>query len=593
MLLGLQPVYLGLFSAAAVGCFVASWRVSQRTSADVRRGLVSLFVGSGIWAGLTVAQLLAPTGRLKAWLFTVGIVVGFGTVGCWLYFASAYTGQSFHRDPTLRRLALGGFLLVSTVKLTNPLHGRYFSYALATDPFPHLVLTRHAPHWVVTAVAYALALGGFVLLVRMYLQSGHSTGRITMLAGVTAVPVVPDAVSVLRPDLLLGLTYEPIGVAVFAVASMLVVETDEERIATPGRAQLVDELGEPVVVVDAAGVVRDANPAARDLFERSEHRLAVGEESPARLARADPEADGSEPVSLRLDGETRQFLRRSTPVSLGPHQLGRAVVLTDVTTLERQRRTLGRQRREMDHIAEAITHELRNDLNIAAGYADIVDERVDDETATDALDSVVSAHRRMADVVDDLTTLALLTQSTNGRSPQRFADVIDRANRQQSDSLRLTVETTGTIVAERARLIAVLSNLLRHAADRGATRVTARLTPDGFVLRHDGEPVPADRRTGAFEHGSSDVEGIGLANAAAFARVHGWSLSLSTAESEAQLVADGVETTVEGQGDDETVKEPPGRRQAPDQGGETTVGTEHERRAEWRRDDDEALTGTL
>jgi signal transduction histidine kinase len=589
-------VYLGLFSAAAAGCLGASWRVSRRIAGDVERGLVSLFVSSGLWAGLTVAQLLASTAALKAWLFTVGLVVGFGTVGCWLYFASAYTGQSFHRNPTVRRLALGGFLLVSAVKLTNPLHGRYFSYVLVTEPFPHLVLTRHAPHWVVTVVAYALALVGFVLLVRMYLQSGHSTGRVTVLAGVTAVPIIPDVISVLRPDLLLGLTYEPIGVAVFAVGSMLVVETDGERIATPGRAQLVDELQEPVVVVDAADVVRDANPAAIDLFERTEHRLAVGRESPAVLSRADSETDGSEPVAIRLGDDTRQFLLRSTPVSLGPHQLGRTVVLTDVTTLERQRRTLRRQRREMDNIAEAVTHELRNDLNIAVGYAAIVDDRIDDGVATDALDSVVSAHRRMADVVDDLTTLALLTQSTDGQSSQRFADVVDRAHRQRSDGLDVTVETTGTVVAERARLIGVLSNLLRHAADRGATSVTAGLTPDGFVLRHDGEPVPADRRAGAFEHGSSDVEGIGLANAAAFARVHGWSLSLSTDGTTAQLVADGVETAFDGttgQRTDEAVEEPPNRRRPRDRSDEATANTADERRPRGGRDDDEPLTGAL
>jgi PAS domain-containing protein len=544
-----QLLYVTTFSLASVGCLAAAWRAAERLHGDVRRGLVSLFCTSGLWAALTVAQLVAPTEPAKAALFTVGLVVGFATVGCWLYFVSAYSGRAFHRDPTLRRIALVGFLVVTVVKLSNVAHNRYFSHTLAVDPFPHLVLARHWPHWVVTAVAYALVAAGFVLLVRMYARSGQDTGRVTLLAGAAGVPIVPDAVSVLRPDLLLGVTYEPVGVAVFAVGSLFVVESDFERLRTPARTQVIDDLRDPVVVLDGRDRVQDHNPAAAALFERATERLAVGEPAPAALAET---ADGADetPVVLTVDGRPRHYVVRRSPVDLGPHRLGRVCVLTDVTRIERQRRDLRRQRQEMDNFAEAVAHELRNDLNIAAGYADLLGDRLTadttDETTVRAADAIGAAHERIDDVVGDLATLAELAQSTFEVEPHALGSVVDDA-RARLDSRDVRVVTGGdaTVVAEERRLRELLSNLLAHAAARDAERVTVTPTDDGFVVRHDGRPIPHDRADSALRYGTAVTEGIALANAGALARVHGWSLGLSTtATGETEIAAHGAETTV-------------------------------------------------
>ncbi|WP_318569290.1 histidine kinase N-terminal 7TM domain-containing protein [Salinigranum marinum] len=545
-----QLLYVTTFALATVGCLAGAWRAAERLRGDVRWGLVSLFCTSGLWAALTVAQLVATTESAKAALFTVGLVVGFATVGCWLYFVSAYSGRAFHRDPALRLVALVGFLVVTSVKLSNVAHHRYFSHTLEVDPFPHLVLMRHWPHWVVTAVAYTLVAAGFVLLVRMYARSGQDTGRVTLLAGAAGVPIVPDVVSVLRPDLLLGVTYEPVGVAVFAVGSLFVVESDFDRLRTPARTQVIDDLRDPVVVLDDRDRVQDHNPAAADLFAPAAERLAVGEPAPAALAETADGAMDETPVVLTVDGRPRHYVVRRSPVDLGPHRLGRVCVLTDVTRIESQRRDLRRQRQEMDNFAEAVAHELRNDLNIAAGYADILGDRLTadttDATAMRAADAIGAAHGRIDDVVGDLATLAELAQSTFEVEPHALGSVVDdaRAGLDHQD-VRVVAGGDGTVVAEGRRLRELLSNLLAHAAARDAERVTVAPTHDGFVVRHDGRPIPHDRAASAFRYGTAVTEGIALANAGALARVHGWSLDLSTtATGETEIAAHGAETTV-------------------------------------------------
>lgn len=553
----LHLVYVATFGGATVACLLVGWRFRRHDESSVRRGLVALFVTSGVWAALTVGQLLSPTLLAKVWFYTAGLDVGFATVGCWLYFVSAYTGAGFHRDRHVRRFAVSVFLVVSTVKLTNAVHGWYFSYTLGTDPFVHLVLVRHWPYWVVTGVAYTLTGIGFLLLFRTYGRSGYDRGPVALLAAVSAIPVVPDAISVLRPDLLLGVTYEPVGVAVFALGSLFVIKTDGRRLRRPARTQLVDHLRDPVVVVDDDGTVRDVNAAAVTLFDGTDHVLAVGAAVPDLLAPVGGAIEA--PVVVTVDGEDRSYLVRRSPVKFGPRRLGWAYAFTDVTRLVAQRRDLERQRQAMDDIAAATAHELRNGLNIASGYADLLREAaaaVDESRGGDdydrAVDTLDDALTRMGRVVDDLTSLARLAQPTRAVEPQRMADIVAAAQRRLT-ATTLTVDVTrdGDVVAEWTRLTELLQKLFEHAARRDATTVTVSVTPRGFTVRHDGRPL-ADPDA-AFEHGTAAEEGIGLANAGALARVHGWTLSLTTDDAGVTTV---VATGADAVPDDDVPAEP-------------------------------------
>jgi signal transduction histidine kinase len=204
----------------------------------------------------------------------------------------------------------------------------------------------------------------------------------------------------------------------------------------------------------------------------------------------------------------------------------------------------------MDNIAEAIAHELRNDLNIAAGYAGVLEDRLGNGDATTgrAVGAIATAHERMDDVIGDLATLAELAQSTDGVEPHTIGTVVRHAREAATGSTpRVSVDgPSGTVVAEERRLTALLSNLFEHAAARDATVAAVSLAEDGFVVRHDGRPIPDDRTDSAFQYGTAVTDGIGLANAGALARVHGWSLSIElTPDRETEIRARGVETTLD------------------------------------------------
>jgi hypothetical protein len=289
--------------------------------------------------------------------------------------------------------------------------------------------------------------------------------------------------------------------------------------------------------------VRDFNAAAATLFERTDHPLVVGG-SPPRVVE-DAHDAGDDPVGIGVDGETRHYLVSRSSVEFGPHRLGWAQVFTDVTRLVAQRREIERQQRTMDDIAEATAHELRNGLNVAAGYADLCARRGGDGTDPDeaAVDALNRGHTRMRRVVDDLTSLATLARTAHDVEPQRMSDAVAAArHRLDGRTLAVGVDVDGDVVAEPARLTELLSKLFEHADERGATTATVSVTADGFVLRHDGQPL--DNAADALKHGTAAVDGIGLANAGALARAHGWRLSFSTVDTgEVTIAATGADTT--------------------------------------------------
>jgi len=236
--------YLLVFGGAAVACFVSATRLTRIDDPDTRRGLVALLATSSGWATAHVAFLLVPSTSLKHAFYLIGLVVGLSAVGAWLYFCSAYTNRSLHRQPVYRRVAVGVFLVIVAVKLTNPLHNLYFTAEFVTSPFPHLAITHHLAHWLVMRLSYALSLLGYFMLLEHFAQVQYKTTPILGLVGITGLPIVFDIIGFTTPYLI-DITYEPVGVAIFAVGVAFVYLDTFQAIQFAGGHD------EPVILVSA------------------------------------------------------------------------------------------------------------------------------------------------------------------------------------------------------------------------------------------------------------------------------------------------------------------------------------------------------
>ncbi|MFB6090804.1 MAG: histidine kinase N-terminal 7TM domain-containing protein [Halobellus sp.] len=525
----LQIALVLLFALSGAACFAATRAVSQVPNADVRRGLLALLLLSGLWAASEAARLLVPSAAGKELLYILGLVVGLPTVAAWLYFCSAYTGHDYHRKPVFRQLAVAIYTVIVAVKITNPYHGLYFRSSLVAEPFPHLTIQLMPAHWFVTGLSYVLTAIGFYLLYELFSQSNLETRPLAALVAVTALPVVLDILSY-TGHLLLTLNYEPVGVAVFAVGVLYVV--DEQFVALPAfwRQDVLEALDDPIVVFDREEAIRDYNTAAADHFPD------LGDAAGEPLAAAYPSlaaklADGDDLVETDVGGVTQYYAVERQSLESGGERFGRVVILSDVTVLERQRRELQRQNDQFDDFAEAITHELRNTLAIARGYLDVMgEEALDDAESSSAspefYERVTDALERMDRITTDLSKLARDGQTLQGRDVCDVSAVVERGwAAATTDGMSLSIDADGSIYGDEVRLADLFKNAFEFARANGATTVTVSRTDEELRIASDGDALSPAEFERAFSYGEavpSAETGMLLPNVRTLARAHGW-----------------------------------------------------------------------
>jgi len=549
--------YVLAFGLAAVVCFAAIPRAQAINAADdTRNGLIALVAISGVWAALKVGYLAAPTPSLQYGFYIAGLVVGLATVGPWLYFCSAYTGRSLHDNPTYQRIAIAGYLLIVSIKVTNPLHGLYFTATPTTTPFVHLMIDHGTLHWLVMGLAYSLATVGIFMLFELFAQVDYDTRPFVGLVGLTALPVALDILGSISPSVI-DMSYSALGVAAFAVGVLFVYTDRFETI------QLAGQYDSPVVVLGDDDEIRDYNRRAAELFPGLED--GVGKELAAvvpTLARCPTD---EAVIELEIDGETRYFQSSTNPFSASRVQLGRLLVLTDVTAQERYRRQLEAQNERLEQFTGMVSHDLRNPLNVAQGNSEIIAELIAAAKADDgeytplnaetmgtlgsAADTLTRTLTRMELLIDDLLVLAREGQEIDEPEPVSLATLVERCwemvDQQQAT---LVVDTDRTIRADPDRLQQLFENLFRNAVEHGGSDVTIRIgaLDNGFYVEDDGPGIPADKREEVFESGyttNRNGTGFGLNIVSEIVAAHGWTVTITDGtDGGARFEITGVDT---------------------------------------------------
>jgi len=517
--------YLVVFGLAALACFLSVSLARQIEDPDTRRGLVALLVTSGAWATAHVAFLLAPSPQLKHWLYVAGLIVGLAAVGPWLYFCSAYTGRTLHRNPTYRRVAIALFLGIVLVKLTNPLHHVYFTSEFVTTPFPHLAVHNRLFHWLVMGLSYALAAVGYFMLFELFTQVSYDTTPLAVLAAITGLPLVLDLAGLASP-LLIDITYEPIGVAVFAVG---VVFLYLDRFQT---VQLAGGRDEPVIVLNDEDQIREFNDSARDLFPELGARNVLGEPIDAILPSLAERLDAETSIlSLEREGATRYYRVSVSPFSTGRRQLGRLLVITDITHREQYREKLEQQNERLEQFANMVSHDLRNPLNVAQGYLTLARDTHESEN----MEAIADALDRMEALIEDILALARQGQDIDELEGISLSTVAEWGwNAVETGDADLVVEQDITVLADPPRLQQLLENLFRNSVEHGGRGVTIRVgaldRQQGFYVVDDGPGIPEDEREQVLDSGyttADDGTGFGLAIVEEITRAHGWEITVS------------------------------------------------------------------
>ncbi|WP_148414138.1 histidine kinase N-terminal 7TM domain-containing protein [Haloferax sp. KTX1] len=220
---------------------------------------------------------------------------------------------------------------------------------------------------------------------------------------------------------------------------------------------------------------------------------------------------------------------------------------------------------QLETFANVVSHDLRNPLNVAEGYLELVKEA--DRPDPDHVERIEAAHERMGEIIADVLALARGGTVDERETVSLDAVAAEAWTNVETGTATLDIEASASFDADRTRLLQLFENLFRNAVEHGSTgsrdspddavehgsagnqtasgdavehgstgrrgspgdgvTVTVGATHDGFFVEDDGPGVPPADRPKLFESGfttADDGTGFGLAIVQTIADAHGWSI---------------------------------------------------------------------
>jgi nitrogen-specific signal transduction histidine kinase len=406
--------------------------------------------------------------------------------------------------------------------------GWYVAVNVASGAMRPMLVFAYTGLFMCLFYVFGLLLAATAVLVSQIARYEHLGPRIAFwlslgVVGPWLVQLAGDAVAV-RADLETGLVQLAVA-ATFVVAAggmALVLERYDLFAVAPaagtvGPERVLEDLGEPIVVVNHDERVVRLNPAARRAFGMATQQVGV------------PVSDllGHDVASLRttetldidgVDGHRHYEATVSDMTGRHGHRRGHVVVLRDVTG-----RNVRQQRLQV--LNRVLRHNLRNDLTAIRGHAEMLgidgteEERVR-EVVVEKADDLIALSERAREVEQMLSVPIGADRSCDLAAVVTSA--VDEVGEGHDATVAVTVPDDVTVGADARVLQPIVYNLVRNAIrhhDRAEPTIEVTATVDDGALpveltvTDDGPGLPEQERIAIerghenpLEHGS----GLGL-----------------------------------------------------------------------------------
>jgi len=280
-------------------------------------------------------------------------------------------------------------------------------------------------------------------------------------------------------------------------------------------------------------------PVAQQAFEDGETVVTTGSD-----AGLDPDSDVTATLAVpaQVGGEvTAVLVTRSTSVDTFGDEYSRpleilashaATAISNIRSrerLERARQDLEARKELIEMYDRLLRHDLGNDLQIIAGFADAVAGEVAGQTA-DYVGKIQRAAESSADLIERVGNLVSTLEAQDEPEPRDLRPILETTVTEVSANFpALTVEFDPSTAAYRVYsgdlLDSVFTNLISNAAvhNDGAVEmgITVEETGDGDIVvtfADDGSGVPEAVRTDIFEMGAKGPESSGTGFGLGFVR---------------------------------------------------------------------------
>jgi signal transduction histidine kinase len=305
------------------------------------------------------------------------------------------------------------------------------------------------------------------------------------------------------------------------------------------RESAFEEIEDIILVVDANDVVVDTNRAGRELFDTELYNKPISELDLEYAT--DPDGGKTDPVQLEYNGEQRFVSVQCSTIGYGRGGTGKILILNDITELTERERELNLLK---EIFSRVFRHNIRNDLTVITGYADLITDVQHDPEQVDDLTAGIhdkSTHLlNQAEKVRQIETVISTDRTVTGSLQQAIDDAIATYGRPEAVEIDSAVEdvTVEFHPQFHLALVELIENAVEHNScpepptvdlTTESTEASVRLSitdTSGGIKSAEIEVLEAEQETD-LDHGS----GIGLWLVRYIVKRSGGTLSASTTES--------------------------------------------------------------
>ncbi|GLP94977.1 sensor histidine kinase [Paraferrimonas sedimenticola] len=305
---------------------------------------------------------------------------------------------------------------------------------------------------------------------------------------------------------------------------------------------LLQAMPSGIIILDANGVVIEANPSAANLLDDP----LVGQRW-IHIIQRDfaPQADDGHEVSLK---NGRRVQVAMTPLE---QENGQMIVLTDLTETRELQRNMAHMERlsALGKMMASLAHQVRTPLSAALLYAsNLGNPGLNPQSQQKFQGKLVDRLNELESQVNDMLMFArspsqpLADMSLNAAVQQSIESVDAHAQRNQCE-IAFKQLTSAQIQGNSNALSSAIGNLLMNAMEAKATRIELRLEQrqSALVLSvlDNGQGMGADTQLQAvqpFYTTKSQGTGLGLAVVQSVMRNHQGSVQIGSLENQGCLV---------------------------------------------------------
>jgi len=556
------PVFVGIFLVTASLLGYGLQQYHRRGRKPELRAFIALLFVISVWQLtaifiniVTIPELIFAGNNFGNVVLVPGLVYSLA------WFALTYTNHTQWVNRWTAGVAVGAVGVVGVAVALDPTfliepnglttQGPLTAGGITFTEWVVLDLTLTPAFQLYQLYGYAIMLLSGGILARYLLRNRGElyTGQAAaLLIGIGAVIGTNSLLfaGVLPPEW--NLTHVSFGITAVAFA-IAIFRYRLLEVAPIGRKQLVEQLADPVIMLDKEERVVDCNPAARQLVDAPEGWRGMSAEGFFASFSASRErftTAGSGEITLSEAEGERNFTIDSTPINNGDtRQTGQLIRLHEITEQKKRQRQLEEQNEHLDEFASIVSHDLRSPLNVAQGRLKIAGWECDSEELAKA----EKALNRMESMIDDLLTMARSSQTIKETTPVTLANTAKTAwtySDVDDCTLHNTISKGLTIEADRDRLLQVFENVFGNAAEHNETPVNVSIgvlgeetrqtdggERSGFYVADDGAGIPEEARETVFDSGYSgagDGTGFGLAIVEDIVTAHGWEITVTDSD---------------------------------------------------------------